>query len=120
MIVLAMSEQFIERRKYRRVKSAVDILITILRAEGENEYAVVTGKAVNISGNGLLLAFDEEIPADTSIKLTFFLPDSDALIEVKGKVARIEKTDDDYNIAVEYTELKKEIVAKLDEFLNAE
>jgi c-di-GMP-binding flagellar brake protein YcgR len=113
-----MEERFVDRRKYKRVESAVDILITVRINDLENEHTVVSGKTVNISANGVLIAYDEAIPVDAPVLLTFFPTDSDELIDVKGRVKRVEKAGEQYNLGIEFIDFKPEQAARLDRLLH--
>ncbi len=106
------------RRKFTRVKGNFDLRIEQFE-ETENHVEFDLGKIVDMSASGVLFRYSQPMKVGDKIDITFLTPKMLEIFKVNALVVRIEKNSSDgiYQIAVEFFDVKEDIVRILDYYL---
>ena len=91
-----------EKRKYKRIDYSYEVLVSVPNKEFGEEYAILSANAVNLSAGGILFKYRHSIEINAEISIAFFPPNTNTIINVEGKVVRVEKEEDKYLIAVKF------------------
>jgi c-di-GMP-binding flagellar brake protein YcgR len=117
----AFQEDFrMERRRYKRIKK--DFKVCIIEKQ-ENKINIINLKnADNVSACGILIDYEDPVDVDALIKIQFLDENSFVFFESKARVVRVEINTDNqtYNIGIEFTDMSKEKIKKLEKCLMKE
>ncbi|MDH3346836.1 MAG: PilZ domain-containing protein [Desulfobulbaceae bacterium] len=76
----------------------------------DQKYPKITGETIDISGGGILASFPKKLTTDQPLQVAFVLPTADShVIRAVGQVVRtIKISDNNYQIAVHFDQIKSE------------
>jgi CheY-like chemotaxis protein len=85
------------------------------RADG----ALLLGKTLNVSGNGLLVEIESAIAIGRVVEIEFFLPDDSVSLHAKGRIIRRTTELDHFHPAfgIRFTEISEEDQLRIDAFI---
>jgi hypothetical protein len=113
---MAMNEG---NRNYSRVKK--DFNVRLVHQCGASRRSIVeinSSRAINVSGNGLLVNTSEKLDAGMILNVTFMKPNTLDFFKGKGKIVRVERIHDGtYNIGINFLDLSREDMSKLDYYI---
>ena len=115
-----MAEKRIERRKYRRVNTRVQVSVQKYNAEIDDFY---TDESIskNLSAGGILLHNDKPVDIPSFIIASFIIPDSEDKLDFVGKAVRIEELPDNtYEIGVMFMRMILGEFDKLEQYVAKE
>ena len=105
------------RRKYKRLSGKYRIQIDLPDENGAPSVFDI-GEIGNISAAGILIRYARPIDVGTIVQVTFLGPNSFDIFKLDTKVLRTkQKSDQTYEIAVEYVDLSPEDEKRLDYFI---
>ena len=87
--------------------------------EGRADGAVLLGKLLNVSGNGMLVEIENAIAIGRVVDIEFFLPDDPGPLNAKGRVMRRTTELDHFHPAfgVRFTEISEKDQVRIDAFV---
>ncbi len=105
---MGRAQRYIERRKYRRKN--LYCLIKYKPAKNSALSIRAFTSIRNISGGGILFRSNEQLPVGTELDISVNLPHVDKIIDVSGKIVRLEriKGADCYLVGAEFTKITEE------------
>ena len=110
----------VERRKYRRVKTRVQVDIHKHTPE-DNDILTKRGTTRNVSAGGLLVHYDKVLEIPSYIIASFSLPGSQERLDFVAKVMRIEELmDGSYEIGISFMRMILGEFEKLGEYVAAQ
>lgn len=95
-------------------------LNTVARVRGGRaDGALILGKTLNVSGNGLLAEIENPIEIGRVVEIEFFLPDDQTPLNAKGRVMRRTTELDHFHPAygVRFTEISEKDQLRIDAFV---
>jgi len=95
-------------------------LNTVARVRGGRaDGALVFGKTLNVSGNGLLAEFESAVEIGRIVEIEFFLSDDQKPLNAKGRIMRRTTQPDHFHPAygLRFTEISEEDQARIDAFV---
>lgn len=106
-----------ERRKYKRIKSDLDVKIKIAKAAEQKD--IEEGKSINISACGVLIQYDKPLKIGALINVRLSEENSDDVFEKTAKVIRVEMNPDNktYDIGIKFIAIDDNESEKLDKYL---
>jgi c-di-GMP-binding flagellar brake protein YcgR len=109
-----------ERRKFKRIQSSFEIIISFLDKKSNQDGTKLRAESINVSANGILFNYGENLKIGTYLLMSFFPTDSADEIIAEGMIIRSKKKKDDlFSIAVHFTEFEKGDETELNEILHS-
>ena len=113
-------DELLDKTKRLTLIPARRELNTLARVrEGRADGAVLLGKLLNVSGNGMLVEIENAIAIGRVVEIEFFLPDDPRPLNAKGRVMRRTTELDHFHPAfgVWFTEISEEDQIRIDAFV---
>jgi len=104
-----------ELRRFERYRSQTSVWVRPLQETGEHHLL----ETLNISAGGMLFDLDYPMAVNDILDIRFELPQCPELIRAAGQVVRVDQTETNYQIAVNFRDVKNLNVDTLLAYLEA-